>query len=651
MTLSCDGANDDLWASGVHIVSECLNIYSPSSCLSSQPCSPGPSGGLVGLAEKHSGDLAAVTFAIQDSANRSKRIRLNAEPSVRDGAVQAYNHVGNSQATSAQLTNSVTPSSQNSCGIEPFLQLSGGPKNFCNHLSSGHIGGNLAISTNLPCDAQPPAPGSMPELPSRVLLGFSCSDGLPGSGASSFAPEKPSSCSVPLWQPPLLQPQPQSQPQPQPQHLPALESLYQPLQPLYQPFQQPQQQPFQQLQQHLQQQLAQLVSEQPALVCSNPIGGMALSFTVLDSAASAAASNQLAPSVLPPNGSSLQSCATLAGGCGPSVGGFSLPFVFTGSSTVTAASVAAPPVPVAQTGVLLPLTRTLPSTLPCSDVPCSGFLNPSLVMPQKFSIGLGGVPMAPLAPPVLFSSLSNIAAGDAPSAVAIAPHVNVVAAPPTLWQHQPPSLLAPQPKTPRFAYLPETTRCGAAVSGVTGPKVVTHGSQPQLQPQLLLQPLKQSQQQQQPQLKLKPRQTHPRRVRPPSPPPPITPSTPLQLASLGSDDWILHAVKVLGMSEPDTARLALHCWRRVSGLPQLHHAARLWPTVAAGRNLYATACLWVSIKLEEKRRAAPGGVVLAHMAGVTAAALCSAELAVMNWLGWRPYDGYRLDESHLLVYM
>ncbi|GIL66039.1 hypothetical protein Vafri_19590 [Volvox africanus] len=647
MTLSCDGANDDLWASGAPVISDCWNIYSPSSCLSSQPCSPGPSGGLAGHAEKHSGDLASVTFAIQESANRSKRIRLNTEPCVHAGVVQGCNHVGNSQATSTQLASSVTPSSQNSCGIESFLQPSCGLANFCTQLSSGHIGGNLTISSNLHCHSQPPPPGSMPELPSRVLLGLPSSDGLPSSGTSPCISEKLSSCSIPLWQPPQLQPQPPSQPQPR--HLPSLESLYQPLQPLYQPLQQPQQQPLDQLQQELQQQLARLVSEQPAVICSNPIGGMALSFTMLDSAAPT--SNQLAPSVLPPTGP-LQGCAALAGGFRPTVSGFSLPFVFTGTSAVTA-----PPVSVPATG-LLPLSGVpVPLTLPCSDF-STGPLNSNLMMP-KLNMELGGVPMPPLPASVVFASLNGIVTGDTSSAVAIAPHVNVVAAPPTLWQHQPPSLLAPQPKTPRFSFLPDPANCGAAVSGVTGPKLVTHGSQLQLQPpqQLLLQPLKQQQQQQQqqqqlqrpqPQPQLKPRQMHPRRVKPP---PPINPSTPLQLASIGSEDWILHAVKVLGMSEPDTARLALHCWRRVSELPQLHHATRLWPTVAAGRNLYAIACLWISIKLEEKRRAAPGGVVLAHMAGATPAALCSAELAVMNWLGWRPYDGYRLDESHLLVYM
>ncbi|GLI59123.1 hypothetical protein VaNZ11_000955 [Volvox africanus] len=648
MTLSCDGANDGLWASGAPVISDCWNLYSPSSCLSSQPCSPGPSGGLAGYAEKHSGDLASVTFAFQDSANRSKRIRLNSEPSVHAGVVQAYNHVGNSQATSAQLVSNVTPSSQNSCGIESFLQSSCGLENFCAHLSSGHIGGNLAISTNLPCHAQPSAAGSMPELPSRVLLGLPSSDGLPSSGSSSYISEKPSSCSVPLWQPPQLQLLPPSQAQPR--HLPSLESLYQPLQPLYQPLQQP----LQHLQQQLQQQLAQLVSEQPAVICSNPIGGMALSFTMFDSAAPT--HSQLAPSVLPPTGPLQQSGAALAGGCGPTVSGFSLPFVFTGTRAATAPPVLAP-VQVSQPTGLVPLTgMPVPLALPCSDLSTVP-LDSNPMMP-KLNIELGGVPMAPLPASVVFTSLNSIVAGDASSAAVAAPHVNVVAAPLTLWRHQPPPLPAPQPKTPRFGFLPDPANCGAAVSGVTGPKLVTHGSQLQLQPspQLLLQPLKQQQQQQQqqlqrPQQQLKPRQTHPRRVRPPSPPPPITPSTPPQLASLGSADWILHAVKVLDMSEPDTARLALHCWRRISELPQLHHAARLWPTVVAGRNLYATACLWISIKLEEKRRAAPGGVVLAHMAGATPAALCSSELAVMNWLGWRPYDGYRLDESHLLVYM
>ncbi|PNH07853.1 hypothetical protein TSOC_005633 [Tetrabaena socialis] len=117
----------------------------------------------------------------------------------------------------------------------------------------------------------------------------------------------------------------------------------------------------------------------------------------------------------------------------------------------------------------------------------------------------------------------------------------------------------------------------------------------------------------------------------------------------GAEDWILHVLGVL--SHPDATRLALHCWRRVEGLPQLHHATRIWPTADAGRRLYATACLWIAAKLEVKRCEAPGGAVLAAMAAATPAALGSGELAVMNWLGWRPYEGYRLDDSHLLVFM
>ncbi|KXZ49768.1 hypothetical protein GPECTOR_19g219 [Gonium pectorale] len=155
----------------------------------------------------------------------------------------------------------------------------------------------------------------------------------------------------------------------------------------------------------------------------------------------------------------------------------------------------------------------------------------------------------------------------------------------------------------------------------------------------------QQQQQQQPASQLV------RRARPLSPAPHYPSSPPRSPGILGPEDWILHVVGVLGLTGTDTPRLALHCWRRVVELPQLHHAMRIWPTVVSGRTLYATACLWVSIKLEEKRRAAPGGVVLAHLAATTPGALCSAELAVMNWLSWRPYEGYPLDESHLLVYM
>ncbi|GFR52297.1 hypothetical protein Agub_g14834 [Astrephomene gubernaculifera] len=194
------------------------------------------------------------------------------------------------------------------------------------------------------------------------------------------------------------------------------------------------------------------------------------------------------------------------------------------------------------------------------------------------------------------------------------------------------------------------------------PLLLLQQPQQPLQPCLLSQlpqplPLPQPQQQAQTHLhpQPQPQLLQSRRVRPPSPSPPCAPLPPPLPGSVGPEEWMLHVIKVLGMREPDTARLALHCWRRVAGLPQLHHATRAAAagggSVEGGRCLYATACLWISIKLEEKRRAAPGGVLLARLAATCPAALSSAELAVMVWLEWRPYEGYRLDESHLLEYM
>ncbi|KAG2491729.1 hypothetical protein HYH03_009892 [Edaphochlamys debaryana] len=125
------------------------------------------------------------------------------------------------------------------------------------------------------------------------------------------------------------------------------------------------------------------------------------------------------------------------------------------------------------------------------------------------------------------------------------------------------------------------------------------------------------------------------------------PQRPLFGGSLGgAEEWIAQCSLALGLAEPDTLRLALHCWRRVAPLRGLPAGGS-----GGGRSLYAAACLWVAVKLEEKRRSAPGGGVIAALAGTSGTELCAAELTVMGWLQWRPYEGYRLDESHLLVYM
>ncbi|EFJ45445.1 hypothetical protein VOLCADRAFT_94316 [Volvox carteri f. nagariensis] len=291
----------------------------------------------------------------------------------------------------------------------------------------------------------------------------------------------------------------------------------------------------------------------------------------------------------------------------------------------------------------------LPSSLPSSSSLPASFLNSALAMSDAAAARMGS--LAPVAAPGLpaggaYAALSNAVGSTAVIAAAAASGLHAAMAQtatvhvqPRLLQAQQPSsvLVASQLQTPGYSSLREPVRCVAQL-GAAGTRVAVRGhSDSQLQLQIIPQQPQQQPQQQQQRGKL--RLSSQRRVRPPSPALPAMPSTPPQLGSLGPEDWILHVIKCLGMSEPDTARLSLHCWRRVSELPQLHHATRLWPSAPAGKKLYATACLWVSIKLEEKRRDAPGGVVLSHLAAATPGDLCAAELAVMNWLNWRPYDG------------
>ncbi|GLC53894.1 hypothetical protein PLESTB_000801100 [Pleodorina starrii] len=592
MTQCCDAAAEGLWHPRAPVISGCRNVQSPSSSLSSQPCSPGPTGGLCGHTEKSLIEQAAMPLSAQDSFLRTKRIRLHVEKGARVG-MQAYGHIEGA-ATSSQLACSVTPSPHSSeSGL--LLAASGGLAKFCAQLSTVYVGGS-GPSGSADYAAKRARDGSIPDAFTNSLVKLMPSNVLLGNGTATASVEQPAS-SMPDWQP------------------------MQPHQPL----------------QRYQQRIAQYVSsEQPASACSTTsIGSLALTLAICDMHAS----NQLAATGLPPPAvCNLHACAaTEGGGCGPAVGGFQLPFVFTGSLPPVLATAPVGPALLAPLPAPPPPPPVVQSLhpLPCS-LPATVFLDNGMLVntgPARAS----SVHVACL--PGAFDTLNAAASATAAAAAAAIdqlPAAAVQLRPPQLHPLPPlplpplPAAAVSQLQTPRLSYLSEPMRCAAPGGDPVG---VIQPQQRNLGPPPLL----------------KARHSQPRRVRPPSPP--LAPPTPPQPGSLGAEDWILHVVKVLGMSEPDTARLALHCWRRVSELPQLHHAARLWPSTVVGRNLYATACLWVSIKLEEKRRAAPGGVVLAHLAATTPAALCSAELAVMNWLEWRPYDGYRLDESHLLVYM
>ncbi|KAG2440002.1 hypothetical protein HXX76_004119 [Chlamydomonas incerta] len=177
-------------------------------------------------------------------------------------------------------------------------------------------------------------------------------------------------------------------------------------------------------------------------------------------------------------------------------------------------------------------------------------------------------------------------------------------------------------------------------------------------------------------------------------PPPLVQqlcSQPAVFAQVGPEEYLLCAARSMQLDLDATARLALHIWRRCSGMvtilqsirpprvtslgcelgasgaPQTTAAApaydssmpqQLVPTPPARRSstglsngpglacapslprACATACLWLAVKLEEDRRTAPPVRVLAAVSRTSAAELADLELRILHWLEWAPCRGY-----------
>ncbi|PNH03097.1 hypothetical protein TSOC_010888 [Tetrabaena socialis] len=147
-----------------------------------------------------------------------------------------------------------------------------------------------------------------------------------------------------------------------------------------------------------------------------------------------------------------------------------------------------------------------------------------------------------------------------------------------------------------------------------------------------------------------------------SPPPPAA-------ASCAAREHILLLCRALDLSFCTTGRLALHMWQRIEGMVRLVNSVRPAGCTAQSRpasvpygtqaaegggaaslaRVCAVAVLWCAIKLEERRREAPGLRIMAAAAGAAPAALAAVEVRVMQWVEWAPYAGYVPDDSHLLV--
>ncbi|GIL67608.1 hypothetical protein Vafri_20963 [Volvox africanus] len=133
-----------------------------------------------------------------------------------------------------------------------------------------------------------------------------------------------------------------------------------------------------------------------------------------------------------------------------------------------------------------------------------------------------------------------------------------------------------------------------------------------------------------------------------------------------ASDYMAGLSRGLGKLGITTVRLAEHIWKRINdplrvlvleamwtkgcttGQPISAAAARAGTAqMAAMLQLYSVASLWVATKLEEIWWEVPSGQIMAKAGRTTPALLLEAEVRVLQWCEWAPYNGFVRDDAHL----